>query len=171
VADFYPFIDSSCTVYFTNVSLNAYSFEWDFGDGNTSTDIDPVHTYSDMGPHIVSLYAYDIQGLLCDSMYLTITLMDCGAGIDEHDADFGLEIFPNPTTNGGNVNLNLPNSMKVEVKILSAMGELVDFIYSGHLDSGRQNIKWSNNEIASGLYIVQISTPYGVQKKKLLVQR
>jgi hypothetical protein len=47
----------------------------------------------------------------------------------------------------------------------------VDFIYSGHLDSGRQNIKWSNNEIASGLYIVQISTPYGVQKKKLLVQR
>ena len=171
VADFYPFIDSSCTVYFTNVSLNAYSFEWDFGDGNTSTDIDPVHTYSDMGPHIVSLYAYDIQGLLCDSMYLTITLMDCGAGIDEHDADFGLEIFPNPTTNGGNVNLNLPNSMKVEVKILSAVGELVDFIYSGHLDSGRQNIKWSNNEIASGLYIVQISTPYGVQKKKLLVQR
>ncbi len=36
-------------VSFTNTSTNSGSFEWHFGDGNTSTDVNPVHQYTSSG--------------------------------------------------------------------------------------------------------------------------
>lgn len=45
------------TVTFTNNSNNASSFIWNFGDGNTSTAINPTHTYTGYGPYSVQLYA------------------------------------------------------------------------------------------------------------------
>ena len=39
---------------FTNTSETASSFLWDFGDGNTSSDENPVHTYSNAGTYQIS---------------------------------------------------------------------------------------------------------------------
>jgi gliding motility-associated-like protein len=50
------------TFEFTNTSTNAFAFVWDFGDGNTSTDANPVHTYQQIGSYQVSLtMAYDVS--------------------------------------------------------------------------------------------------------------
>ena len=45
------------TVTFTNTSTDATSYSWDFGDGNTSTESDPIHTYSDDNQYTVILTA------------------------------------------------------------------------------------------------------------------
>lgn len=45
-----------------NFSFNADSFLWDFGDGNTSTDRNPVHFYTTEGSFLISLIAYTDQG-------------------------------------------------------------------------------------------------------------
>lgn len=46
-------------VKFENLSTNAISYEWDFGDGSEmSKEIAPTHTYEDSGDFIVSLKAY-----------------------------------------------------------------------------------------------------------------
>jgi len=37
------------SVYFVNLSENAFTLLWDFGDGTTSTDFEPVHEYSKTG--------------------------------------------------------------------------------------------------------------------------
>ncbi|MFO8233910.1 MAG: FISUMP domain-containing protein [Bacteroidales bacterium] len=43
-------------VHFTDESTgNPTSWSWDFGDGNTSTDQNPSHTYSSVGTHTVEL--------------------------------------------------------------------------------------------------------------------
>ena len=59
VANFSPsfttFCDTSATVHFTNNSANSNVFLWDFGDGNTSTDINPDHTYNSFGYFTVTL--------------------------------------------------------------------------------------------------------------------
>ncbi|WP_305064394.1 S8 family serine peptidase [Methanococcoides sp.] len=43
------------TVYFTEQSINETSWFWNFGDGNTSTEPDPSHTYVTAGTYNVSL--------------------------------------------------------------------------------------------------------------------
>ena len=44
-------------VTFTNSSLNATTFSWDFGDGESSTDENPTHLYAEGGNYNVSLTA------------------------------------------------------------------------------------------------------------------
>ena len=39
-----------------------YTYEWDFGDGNTSTEDIPVHTYNSAGDYTVSLTVTDDRG-------------------------------------------------------------------------------------------------------------
>jgi PKD repeat protein len=60
-ADFATSAIEFCTppavVNFTNNSSNAASYLWDFGDGNTSTVINPNHTFTDVGLYTISLIA------------------------------------------------------------------------------------------------------------------
>lgn len=44
-------------IYFTNQSTGATSYLWDFGDGHTSTDVNPSHVYGSAGTYTVKLYA------------------------------------------------------------------------------------------------------------------
>jgi len=61
VADFESQITSSCsapfTVSFSNLSVNGVTYTWNFGDGTTSTQVNPTHTYTTMGAYTVTLQA------------------------------------------------------------------------------------------------------------------
>ncbi|MBX7238353.1 MAG: PKD domain-containing protein, partial [Bacteroidia bacterium] len=47
---------------FTNSSLNATSYQWNFGDGGTSTVATPTHTYNSSGNYTVTLIASNASG-------------------------------------------------------------------------------------------------------------
>lgn len=53
---------TSETVTFFNTSTGAVSYAWDFGDGNTSTQQDPSHTYTSFGTYTVTLVATGANG-------------------------------------------------------------------------------------------------------------
>lgn len=50
------------TVNFTNASTGATSYSWSFGDGNISTSVNPVDTYSNAGTYTVTLTAVGAGG-------------------------------------------------------------------------------------------------------------
>jgi len=50
------------TVNFINMSSNSVSYLWDFGDGITSTEAEPTHTYAASGEYEVTLTATDANG-------------------------------------------------------------------------------------------------------------
>jgi gliding motility-associated-like protein len=47
------------TAVFNNTSLAGEQFFWNFGDGGSSTDINPVHIFTDTGTYAVNLLAID----------------------------------------------------------------------------------------------------------------
>lgn len=61
-------------VMFTNFSQNATSYTWDFGDGETSTEKDPVHVYAAAGDYTVKLTATNDANVSAEySQAITVT--------------------------------------------------------------------------------------------------
>ena len=63
------------TVTFTDQSIGATSWSWNFGDTGTSTDKNPVHTYNTVGTYTVSLTVYNVSGSdsIVKTNYITVT--------------------------------------------------------------------------------------------------
>lgn len=51
-------LTAPCTIVFTNSSQKAESFTWDLGDGTTSTELNPSHTYKNSGNYTITLIAH-----------------------------------------------------------------------------------------------------------------
>lgn len=54
--------DVPTAVTFTNRSANATSFTWAFGDGTTSTEVSPTHSYAQPGIYRITLTAMNAKG-------------------------------------------------------------------------------------------------------------
>jgi gliding motility-associated-like protein len=95
---------SGCAPYtaiFNNTSLAGQQFFWDFGDGTTSTDVNPVHVYNNIGTYHVSLVAIDSS--TCN--IIDSTAMDIGVH-PLPTANFSVAPIP-PQTNKPTVFTNL----------------------------------------------------------------
>jgi PKD repeat protein len=78
-ADFTPSATSgnipSFQINFTNNSSHYTSLLWNFGDGSTSTEVNPAHTFMTVGIYTVSLTASNPYG--GDTKTATITVLPC----------------------------------------------------------------------------------------------
>jgi PKD repeat protein len=77
IANFSADLISGCPpllVNFSNLSVGATSWTWDFGDGTTSTQQHPSHTYSNVGSYQVRLIAADNTG--CVDTFLLPSLIN-----------------------------------------------------------------------------------------------
>ena len=65
--------DNGLIVTFTNSSLDADTYSWDFGDSESSTEMSPSHTYAADGEYTVTLTATNSGGSTSASETLTLT--------------------------------------------------------------------------------------------------
>jgi uncharacterized protein (TIGR02145 family) len=72
----FSYSSDGLTATFTNTSLFGETFHWDFGDGATSTELNPVHTYAVDGFYAVTLIAYNSSGEDSYSQTIAITTGD-----------------------------------------------------------------------------------------------
>src|SRR5690606_33788036 len=75
VASFEPESTYGCAPFplqLNNFSIGGTFFEWDFGDGNTSNETNPVHVFSQPGTYEVSLVATDVNGCYNDTSVMNI---------------------------------------------------------------------------------------------------
>ncbi|MDX2136032.1 MAG: S8 family serine peptidase [Saprospiraceae bacterium] len=98
-------VAAGLTVEFSNISSNSDNYAWDFGDGNTSTEKNPVHTYAGYGIYPVRLQASSDCGLTQMEQTVSLTV-----GLSEPDAPFQVQVLPNP------------NAGSFQVAVQSAVG-------------------------------------------------
>ncbi|MFK8101341.1 MAG: PKD domain-containing protein [Saprospiraceae bacterium] len=60
------------TIDFENNSQGANFYEWNFGDGNSSTLFSPTHTFLEPGEYVVTLFATDVNGCVKDTNVFNI---------------------------------------------------------------------------------------------------
>lgn len=75
--------DSSGYSYFVNNSQgNATQYFWDFGDGNTSTQMYPWHQYAQNGTYFacLTISGLNCQDSYCDTIYVGQNIGNCYAG-------------------------------------------------------------------------------------------
>jgi PKD repeat protein len=76
------------TVTFTNLSEHADSYSWDFGDSNTSTDANPVHTYAAYGDYDVRLTAKNADGEKIQKITISVVKEWPAIAIDGNFSDW-----------------------------------------------------------------------------------
>jgi len=154
-----PYVDftdnaTGLSVDFSDSSVGALSWFWDFGDGNTSTLQNPTHTYATNGTYDVKLYIEnDIKSwneITKSATYASLAI------VDEYTLNFS--VFPNPTNGILNITSKKPIS---RVEIYSILGKKI-------VDT---NISTSNLDISTlnrGIYIIKVHSNNELGIKRII---
>lgn len=149
-------------VEFTNTSQNANSYFWDFGDGNYSTDINPVHIYQFCGTtYNVSLTAYNSCKV---DLFQKEIMVPCN-GINEITDKGLVEIFPNPASNILHIIFNESLS-NIDCNFILYDGNGIEII-KGCFRKSKNSINLP--EIPDGFYFIQLNVNGKIVNKKIQI--
>ncbi len=112
----FNFTTSGNTVSFTNSSTGSTAYQWDFGDGGTSTLANPIHTYANAGHLPVTLVAYG-----CGHETDTATIY-IGPGVTIPFPSLG--IFPNPSFGQLHLVVRELDDEPITIEVFTALGAL-----------------------------------------------
>ncbi|MEM7657529.1 MAG: S8 family serine peptidase [Bacteroidota bacterium] len=156
----------SASVPFSDASLLAESWLWDFGDGTTSTEQNPIHMYADTGVYEVSLQITGPEGCT-DALIKTITVIPRPTAVDNWLIDEALTVYPNPGTGLFQVVLPTSASGVLQLQVLNQMGQLVAQTQL-NANETKQTIDLSDQ--AAGVYLVQLIGEQQRYQARLLKQ-
>ena len=162
----------------SNGGSGTYTFQWSFGDGATSSDPYPTHTYSGNGPYDLCLTIDDGAGCTdtyCDSVSVDNNGIYTGimGGNDHHSAGFTINVqhavstgvaeiaafdaitlWPNPVQDQLNIAINSNLSRSADLTIYDMNGKIV---WNGNktLIQGHNNITVPVGGLDPGMYVVR----------------
>ncbi len=153
-----PFAPAAgATVYFQNLSSNATTYSWDFGDpssgvSNTSSDEFPTHTFAVNGTYLVTLTASN--GTFTNTVTIPVVVSDI-LGVPSFNLE-EVKAYPNPFSNRITVS-NVGETATFELS--NAQGKTV---YTGT----SLNIDFSY--LSKGAYLLKVKTANGNRSFKMI---
>jgi PKD repeat protein len=117
VAGFSQSITGNLSYAFTDGSSNATSYLWDFGDGNTSTQQNPNHTYAAGGTYTVCLIATNNCGSDTSCTPLTVVANAVAFG------NGAVQLWPNPNNGRFNVRVQGLQGGDLRMEVYNVTGQ------------------------------------------------
>jgi len=148
----FSFDEDMTTITFNNSTSNATSFEWDFGDGNTSTDENPVHTYDFGGIYTVTLIATNDCGSKVISVNINVDGPLSSREVNEQGIFF--TAFPNPFDEQIRIEYDLQVAESARLTAYNLLGQQIE---SFQLSAGQNTFTVGNNW-SKGVYLIRIET-------------
>lgn len=165
------------TTTFTNTSIIAggylVSYHWDFGDGNTSTQVSPTHTYAVSGKYLVCLTVTLTNKTGTCSIEYCRPIKVSGFGLitpkssslESLDTDSGFNVYPNPTTGKFIVELS-DQENAYQVEVYSIDGKLI--ATKDVLETS--SVEFDLSDLEAGTYLIKVNSE-GLTKTKRLVKK
>jgi PKD repeat protein len=155
-------------VSFTDISSgNPTTWKWNFGDGNSSIERNPKHTYNNTGLYDVKLIA--CNGNVCDTTIKKDYINVLPNGMIEVGVSLSAKIFPNPNDGSFTLEVHSKRQKDAQLFVYNNIGQL---IYSDNFTINNNTLKKLDlSTQAKGVYFVHLSTDNGVvYREKVVVQ-
>ncbi len=136
-------------VYFTDSSANATSWIWDFGDGNTSTDQNPVHIYSLAGNYTVVQTALNSG---CQDTVSGVVVTPGAALSNDPFMEQNLEAFIYPNPAGDVLHIYGESKRASEFYIFDLAGKM---IMRQELIAFAGEKSFDVSQLTNGMYLVE----------------
>ncbi len=157
------------TVDFIDSSMpNIQTWNWDFGDGNTSTVQNPTNTYINNGSYDVSLDIVSAFGCANSALISGLITVLNNPGIDESPNDFSFKIIPTESKNIFTLQ-TLGISGKTDIRIINCTGQLIKS-FSLNINSYKFEKLINLYGLNSGIYYVNLSNEKVRTTRKIFVQ-
>lgn len=136
----------SATIRFSNLTSNGYRYVWDFGDGQSSTEINPQHYFYIGGDYDIQLVASSRLGC-ADSISRTISVTQ----------DFRLWTPNAFTPNNDQLNERFyPNVVSANTVKLSIFNRWGDLVYQTNEQGGGWDGTYKGQPAAEGAYVYKV---------------
>lgn len=152
------------TYSFTNNSTGGGSCTWDFGDGGTSPDANPTHTYSTAGTFAVTLICTNACG--SDTVVDSVNVL---SGIAEVLVSQHLQLYPNPNTGRFFITYEDAAAQQVEIEIWNGVGKKVQ-AFSLERVQGRFRKAMDLTSLSSGMYYIRVQADGKMGMRKLILE-
>ncbi len=157
---FFSVIQSGGTASFSDASLGAESWFWDFGDGNTSSEQNPVHVYAASGNYQVVL----VVSNACGTDTLEQGLAVFVSGLQDPSLAGQWIIYPVPSKGWVHLDLGqLQPSSGAYVGVFEPTGRLM------HLHPLSDGLNLNLGHLAAGSYILRLDLGDGRNASRILL--
>lgn len=162
----------------TSGGSGVYQFLWSFGDGTSSTEAFPTHTYAGSGPYTLCLTISDSEGCTsthCDTLSvdddgiyngligsggnrsaLTVNVVNPLAMSIEESSFSTISLWPNPAREQLNIALDSRLDGAVNMEVIDLHGRVV-MTQQERSVAGNNRFVLSTEGIPAGLYALRIS--------------
>jgi hypothetical protein len=167
VADF-TYTVSELQVAFGNLTQNATHYSWNFGDGTTSSELNPTHQYAKSGTYLVELHVDND----CSAHVYQQLLILGSVGTDEEQWLESFRLFPNPNTGVFTVEMLGKDRGKGEVNftLMDALGRVMKR-ETADFRSGNLMQVFDYSDLPAAVYTLAIQNGEEVIYAKVVVQQ
>lgn len=148
--------ETSLNVQFSDLSSGSpNSWLWGFGEGNTSTDQNPSHTFDAIGEYTICLFVQEEENSCSKTTCRKINVGSTGvAEIEQYKS---MNIYPNPLRNGSNIYIDgfetIDDGAEALIQITNMKGQVIQTVTD--ILSTKFEINLKDH---AGMFIISINT-------------
>lgn len=165
----FEYENTAGTFTFSDQSLDAISWYWDFGDSKSSYQQNPEHSYTESGNYKVSLF---VQNDIASWDTVSKTINYNITGIDNNILANKFELgqnYPNPFNPTTSINYSVPKSGNVSIIIYDVLGNEIYRLVDEFKSAGKHSISFNAANLSSGIYFYTLTDNNFIESKKMVI--
>jgi PKD repeat protein len=146
--------NNSYTIAFTNTTTNGSTYNWNFGNGQSSTNASPTHVYTQNGSYTVTLVANN--GACASTTTGTVNIVGVGLN-DVENTIQNISVCSLTQINGlATLEVFTAKNTSATISVLDMTGRVLTQINT-EINSGSNQVELNTSTFAAGLYLVNVN--------------